>query len=452
MTAKGQNVLADQWLGRYQEALERARERAVRAASGRDLLAFGLTNNVDLVVWLDEPTIERLIDGQTIDWRGRRETRADSVPQLVRSIVQHVAAGQGTDLPVAEPAIQQWLVDRVSGRTQLGGTGAQAANTVTTLGFPTLVHLTGCSQTQADAFHVPELTRLARGGSLIPVCHAVSPGDQTMWHVALEYAAGLSFVVDGERIVAPAASRVIVSYDPVNCDFHVDPEFVDAVAKRDNDVRRVLISGYSQVVGRQALDRLIEQTVAATQRWTAARGDMVVHTELGAMPNPADLAGVVETIGLEVGSIGMNADELGDLLAVWDMRLADRPGAIALIVDAVRSRTLTRRVNVHTATHAVTMTGSHPEHERDALLFGALVASTRARIGTYPTFIDLEETLATNRPHPHGLEVLDDLALPDGIARLGGESLVVVPAIEIAHPAATVGLGDSFTGGLLAML
>ena len=54
-------------------------------------------------------------------------------------------------------SVQEWLLERMLGRLQIGGTGVQAASTLTTLGFPTLVHLTGRSPEQIAALQTADM-------------------------------------------------------------------------------------------------------------------------------------------------------------------------------------------------------------------------------------------------------------------------------------------------------
>ena len=55
-----------------------------------------------------------------------------------------------------------------------------------------------------------------RFAGLEPVNRVARETDPTMWHVALEYAPGLSARIGESVIRAPAGSRIIVSYDPIN--------------------------------------------------------------------------------------------------------------------------------------------------------------------------------------------------------------------------------------------
>lgn len=441
------------WTGLYRQALDRARSRSASASIARDLIACGLTNNVDLVVSLTSELLLALIaEAPVPNLPAARQTRASTPTELLTAIVQCIDAGDGIDLPVSRD-VQDWLIARAPGRRQLGGTGAQAANTLGRLGFPTLIHLTSCSPEQADAFSRPDLALVAcRDGALVPMVDRIDSNEPTMLHVALEYEAGLTAMVNGVDVVAPEANRVIVSHDPVNAAFEINQAFVEAVADPELAIRRVLLSGYSQITSPQALQRLLGQTTAATNHWLAQRPDCFIHAELGAMPRPDDLAHVVETIGLAVTSIGMNVDEMRDLTGVWGMRKLDGARRLRETMESVRHRAWSSRLNLHASDYTVSLTNGLPETERDALLFGSLVAASRARIGTYPSFDDLDVTLSTCEPSPTGLALIEELGLPDGFDRGGKECFVIVPALYVPRPVAEVGLGDSFTAGVLAMV
>lgn len=440
------------WRRRYASALGKAADRAAHAPDERELIACGFTTNVDLVVDLNQALLDRLLTGQALDLRRPLAAVVASVPDLLAAIVRHAALGTGTDLPVAEAVVQRWLIERVGGRRQVGGTGAQAACTLSRLGFRPLLHATGLSAPQVAVLEETGEILVAGDDGPRPVGQVVTDTDPTMWHVALEYLAGLVVPSDGGTVAAPAANRVIVSHDPVNASFSVAPSFVEAVADPANNVQRVLVSGFSQVIEPRARARVLRETVAALRRWRRARPNILTHAELGAMPEPAMMANVAQGLAPAVDSIGFNADELGDLLAAWRFASVTESHSLAAALKTVRNRIPAPRLGLHTARICLTLTMSDPETERDALLFASLVAATRARIGTFPAFADLADSLTPMVVDQRGLAVVRSPGLVDGIGRVGDDWLVGVPGIVVDHPAATVGLGDSFTGALLALL
>lgn len=440
------------WRPRYESALELASRRAADAHDGREMIACGFTANVDRVIDLTPDLVAALVEGQRLDVNRPPAKIVASVSDLLTTVVHHVADGTGTDVPVGNPAVQAWLLDRVAGRDQVGGTGAQAANTLARLGFRTLLHVPSMSPLQARVLDASGRILVPGDGVPRSVADAVDSAAPTMWHVALEYPAGLSFRAHGRPVVAPHPNRVIVSYDPVNAAFSVAPDFVGAVANPGNGVRRLLLSGFSQLIAATARDHSLAETTTALGRWRASRSDLVAHLELGAAPEEGLLISVMETLGPRVDSVGLNSDEMGDLLSAWGMRTDLTAGNLPPVLHELRRRIPVARLGLHSLEFCLTSTIRDPEVERDALLFASLVASTRARIGTFPTFADLAETLAASSPHRGGLAILRSLGLKEGIGRDGVAWLVCVPTLTVERPTAAVGLGDSFTGGLLAML
>ena len=133
------------WRQRYTDALARADLRAREARASGRLIACAFSSNVDRVGTLDDALLARLFGERLMPADARRVASVGSVDDLLTGIAQCIAAGDGTDLVIRDPAVQAWLLERMPGRRQIGGTGVQAASTLTTLGFPALVHLTGRS-------------------------------------------------------------------------------------------------------------------------------------------------------------------------------------------------------------------------------------------------------------------------------------------------------------------
>lgn len=435
------------WRRRYQVALERARERAEIAAATERRIACAFTSNVDRVATLDAALLERLYEGRLVDGAVPRVTRADTIEELLVGIAQCIVAGDGTDLPI--PAeVQAWLLARMGGRPQIGGTGAQAAATLATLGFPVLLQLTGRSPEQLAALPHHERMVVGAASGLIPLDDAVDPTAETMWHPALEFAAGLPAPVPG-RPPAPAPNRVLIRHDPVNAAFTIDPGFDAALSSPCGEISALLISGFSQLEERAIFERTLWDVAVAAQVWRAVRPEMLVHLELGAMPDAEALLRLLDLLHPVIDSLGMNIDELRQVLSALGEPLAAPGPDLVAQVTCLAARYPVSRLSVHTREFCLTITAHDPDRERDALLFGSLVAGTRARIGAFPTFADLEATLEHGEIEPAGLAMV---AVGETVTARNGTSAVITPGYRNAVTIASVGLGDSFTGGVLAML
>ncbi|MGI9253087.1 MAG: ADP-dependent glucokinase/phosphofructokinase, partial [Thermomicrobiales bacterium] len=372
-----------------------------------------------------------------------RVVHARTVDDLLTGIAQCVRAGSGIDLPVDDPGVQQWLLDHAPGRSQIGGTGAQAAATLDRLGFPSLVHLTGRSGEQIAALEGGPEMRISTPRGPVVAADAIQPGDPTMWHLALEFGAGLAIPAAAGGGISPAGDRVIVSHDPVNADFRIDPAYVAEVAGAGDRIPAALISGFSQVTDPARLERVLADAAVELRRWRAEHPGLLVHLELGAMPRPELLPMVLDALAPHVGSIGLNEDELRDLddpnRTEAAFGHAERLGALCRLAD----RLPTPRIGLHTRAGCLSLTTGDPERERDALLFGSLAAAARVNVGRFPAFDDCRETLASADVR---------LAAPPPASGPAGRAVVVTPGLRLARQAASVGLGDTFTAGLLAAL
>jgi ADP-dependent phosphofructokinase/glucokinase len=441
-------VITESWRQRFRDALARAAARVQAARAENRLIACGFTSNVDRVATLDAALLERLYGGRLVAGDRPRVALIDSVEDLLVAVAQCVAAGDGTDLIIREPAVQDWLLARMNGRQQVGGTGAQAASTLAALGFPVLLHLTDRSPAQIAALAHREMIALSAADGLVPVDAAVADGVATMWHPVLEFAAGLPAPLPG-RPAAPVANRILFGYDPVNAAFSVDPDFAAALADPALAIDALLVSGFSQLLERGARARALHQVVETITRCRALRPGLFVHLELGAMPDFSAVAKIVAALRPVVSSIGLNIDELRELQAVLGVTMAAPGPALVAQVQELRDRYPVPRLSVHDRAFCLTVTDGDPERERDALLFASLVSATRARIAAFPEMDDLAPPLQTARINAAGLAFLRSLdAEEDGCAAAG---VVATPGLEIAGPVATVGLGDSFTAGILAM-
>jgi ADP-dependent phosphofructokinase/glucokinase len=419
-------------------------------------VACGFTNNVDYVVRVDGEAIGELARGFGIGKGEAPVAVIESPRACLAAVVGWLAAGRGGEIPATDEATLHWLVERFSGRLQVGGTGAQAARTLGRLGFRTLVHLTSLSPAQAAVLDIGDRMLAATVAGVAPLREAVRSADPTMYHVIFEYRAGCRVELTDGAVVAPCDNRIIVAYDLINRAFAIDPNFVSAVGSAASGVERVLVSGFSQLADRTTCGERIGATLEAIAGWRRGGRGPWIHLEIGSTPDNWLLRTTLDRLGPAVDSIGLNAEELALALEAAAEELAAVTDRVTGL-RALQSVLATPRVGLHTWEYCLTVTRGDPAMERRALIFASLVAGARARLGEFPTLGDLRSLAMAARPSPAGLaaerRLIEALRMREGMARLGdGSWLVLAPAFDVGRPAATVGLGDSFTAGLLAML
>ncbi len=454
------------WPERFAAALAAAERRRCEDFS----VACGYTNNVDVLVKLDaeaQCALAAIDPGGCHGPVGELPERIDDPVDVVNALLHHMRAGTGDVIGVGEE-MSQWLAPRFS-RTgtgprplQLGGAGAQAANTLAHLGYRALVHVTALSAADANVFSDSERLVVATPDGLRPLVQAVRPGDRPMIHYVLEFQTGDCLSWGGMTVRAQRANRIIMIYDPVNAWLPIDPLFFQAMADPATHVNRAMITGFTVLDSVETSRARMAVTLEHVRAVRRTRPELMFHAELACVSDPALIRPIVDDLAPRMDSVGGNEQEVTMAVAGWQ---APPPEAIedrlALLVE-LRARLAAagglrpRRVNLHTQDYCLTLTDFDPSVEQKALLFGSLVSGTRARLGKWPRTEDLRRTLADGRPGPASQEAEERLAavvpLNEGIGPYADANLVFAPTLSVSHPAGTVGLGDSFTGGILVMM
>jgi sugar/nucleoside kinase (ribokinase family) len=159
---------------------------------------------------------------------------------------------------------------------------------------------------------------------------------------------------------------------------------------------------------------------------------------------PIVLAGLADQFDV----YSLNEDEL-QLRVGRDVDLLD-PDDVARAVATLRERVPVPVLVLHTRFYAL-VSAAHPEHWIPVLDGGVVMSGSRYRWGDGMTADDLRSLADTGARSAPGRALVDALtaagASPDG-TRIGG-----VPAfdLDVAEPT-TIGLGDSFVGGMVAAL
>ena len=229
------------------------------------------------------------------------------------------------------------------------------------------------------------------------------------------------------------ADRIIVRFseDPIER----DEAFARYTSSPEHSAGAAVVSGFNALGGRKLADTLAWSR-DLLRRW--ADIDMpLVHLELADFQSPDDRDVMLAAFAGLYSSIGMNFSELQQLQP-GDLRT---PDAILDAVSYLASDLGLSRVTVHEDRWALSFTKNDPAEELRALEFGCLTASARAHEGqpTEPTGL------------PEGAKLAVPPWPPIADAPKAGH-FVSCAAPYLDSPATTIGLGDSFLAGTLAVL
>jgi hypothetical protein len=185
-----------------------------------------------------------------------------------------------------------------------------------------------------------------------------------------------------------------------------------------------LLSGLNSLPDDGGHDR---QWLVALSRSLSQAGLAVIHHELGEFSTIARLRQAAD-LGLGT-SLGLSLSEL--------FMLTGAQGDPRLLAQQVANQYGARRVIVHADHWALAVHRSDPKHQESVLLVGNAFAAACARNGEPTAALDpAEEATYT-----------DDLPSSDALDDRW--QATCVPAPHLRRPASTIGLGDTFTAGVL---
>jgi hypothetical protein len=355
----------------------------------------------------------------------------DLAPLFTSDVEQAVAFGEmvkerarrsvGGEVRLDWPEGPAWLARHVPITYALGGTGPQAAWSLAAMGAPALIALEDRSAHKLEQVH-PEIL-IAEAGEARRAADIVARGPRQPEIFIVEYTAGLAI----DNVTPQRSSRIIVRFHDPGLEH--DAEFTKLSIALAPQTGAGLISGFNSIPY-DKIDSEIAPVRHMIGQWRAG-GVRTVHLELAGYDTPQHRDRVIEGLNGAITSLGMSHSEFIQLTQASD-----------LAKDMVRlgAKLELERVCVHADHWGATVTRGDPEEERHALLMGCLLAGTRAAHGVPVR----PETIAPGA-------TFTDPPFPT-LARHGAWSFVSCASPYLAHPKATVGLGDSFTGGCLLML
>jgi ADP-dependent phosphofructokinase/glucokinase len=349
----------------------------------------------------------------------------EETPQatLLRELTRRAGAGIGGEFYMDWPGGGTWVEKNLKvSRWGLGGSGAQAAQTLTILGAPALICLEDRSDRQLSVIHPSVLVATSRG---VVRCGQLSATQgRKPAHYIFEYTAGTQV----GSIVPARSSRTIVRFTDERLDN--DPDFTRETIIAAANAGAAILSGFNEI-GEEDLENVLTQTVTLAQAWKN-RGLKTIHLELGDYPTISARDMVLARLRGVYTSLGMSHSELRTLCVG-----SQKP--ISKAFELSESLNLSR-LCIHADDWALAITKDEPQREFEALLCGCLLAATRAERGHPCTPI-----AAPASAEFHQLRW-------GKVSQSGDRFVVCCAAPYLERPAATIGLGDTFLAGTLLVL
>lgn len=383
-------------------------------------VALGFTNTIDYEMVWDAALIQALCDEAGVKLEDVREhVSIHTMRELLGSFLYHFRLGTGLGAYVEDQMLLLRVLVDAQSHICLGGTAVRAAQVLSVMGHTTLLHLVSQN---------PETMQLLpKGASWVCSRDTVS----LYPHLTLQFPKGACLTIEGERLTAPLANRVIYTKDEDNARLEITPAFFE----RAEGCRLMVLSSFDIVQDRELL---LDRLAVVRRGLRSMRHRCAVFYEDAHFTHPDFPPLIHEALLACIDVYSMNEDEF----ACYAGHMVDllSPAEVAAELEALAKKISVPCLVLHTR-HWALAYGPHAQDVREALMQGIAVAGTRYRMGDEWTPLDVEQTRALP-PQVQAVQFAKEIQV-----LLPGQ-VVCLPAFDL-HPttATTIGLGDSFVGG-----
>jgi ADP-dependent phosphofructokinase/glucokinase len=393
--------------------------------AGASRVVLGLGGCIDYELKLTAGVLEQLVAEYGIVAADLvSPATVTSERDLVVSILGYVARGGGGEHFVASAPALETFAARFPHRATLGGTSVRAGILMSRLGIPSTLHLVSVNDT---------VRRLLPADS----AYIASGLEDTFYpHLIVQYDKGLRVRAGDLDIAAPFPNRLIYVNDPANGAMLL----TDELGPRLRAAEVFLISGFNAMRSAAELDRRLADLRSHMRQLPTGA---VTYFEDAAYHEPAFSRRVRDALLDSIDVYGLNEDEMQSYLGhPVDLLSAAK---VADALEAVHALIPVPTLILHTKYWAAAH-GERAGSFAEALDTGTVMAAARYTYGDDFT----DEDLNRLRRRPRRPE---SMAFADALHARMGSTVHCVPgfALDVEHPT-TVGLGDTFVGGFLAVL
>lgn len=428
---------------KYSEYLESIPDAIQKCETSGNRLVLGYTSDLDAILsWNVDQFNELLTTYMDGPLYYEEEELINSMADFVRILSYYASKGLGGEAYIGSADVVDSIQAHFKLEYSLGGTCAQGAAALGTLGLPAIIHITDRSQEVIDRISYPSLESV-RDGMTVPLCRCVS-GEQPLLHLIIQYNKGDKLQIHGETYQVPVSNRMIVEYDNVHKIMPVETEFLTYIENHANQVYAYDVSGFSTIVDAAVAQERMEQVTAHFRKVKVANPTIKIYFESAHYISSQVRDIVYSRLSEFVDIMGMNEEELVHLAKSKGLAV-DQNDASSVIdtLDRLLELYPVKGIIMHSKDYSLYCGSSMADVDIEkGLTLGNLLSGTRARIGRYGTLEDCRETLKLPLS-PVGLEfaeTLDHMELK--------HTAVVVPSRYMEKPVCTIGLGDTFVAGV----
>ncbi|NLL78105.1 MAG: hypothetical protein GX235_12845 [Clostridiales bacterium] len=404
---------------------------------------FAYTSNLDVVLGWDSKIYNEILDAYLKEEPYVKEGDVmNTLEDFARISSYYLMRGLGGNFDITNIEVCNYLKEKFVSEFALGGTCAQAAAAIGTMGFPVNVHLTDrCKQVSEMMDH--EGTTVIKDNKKVPIMQGISD-EEPVYHFILQFNKGDKIRILGREVEIPLSNRLILFYDTVHKEVPIMQEFLEYWDRSSQSPSSYLISGFDAIIDPEVMKKRLLELEPYLECMRTKHPETVIYFEGAFYMNPKVKEQASDMFGRYAHIFGMNEEELEQQAKRFGYEIdVEKIEDVLKGLEVILSKYPVKGIILHTKDYAmyygVELEGVDIER---GLTMGNIMSATRARIGRYGNPEECRETLALALSE-RGLQFAQ--AAED---RETDRMIKVVPSRYLEHPKYTIGLGDTFTAGV----
>ena len=429
---------------KFQKAYDFLEKHIESRNKKEQLTAMGYTSNLDLlcdfqVDKLNELLAEYMSGEDFTKMKPAKMIR--TMQELLETVVYYCINGIGGEADVEDPEL---VKSSFSFKNGMGGTAVQAAMALAQIGGKTLVHLTDDSKEVCELLHSSYIHVVLGNGELGFTDQVISHNPQET-HFIVQFKKG-DQVRLGEQVIAiPCSNRLILTKNTVNEYLPLWEPYFKWIEQNAKQVTSNVLSSFNSILEKEVLKDRLQYVKNHVEIYRRNNPDGIVYFEDAHYHNEEVRRLCVETLYPCVDILSMNEEELQYTLKEmygYDVDIDDISSCIDGVEFLLDKFHIKKGVIVHTKDYAMFVGDSENIDIENGLMYGMIMATAKASHGNYGTKEQIRQVLELGVSEK-GLSNLKKVE-----ERGYGSRVILVPTKYIDKPKYTIGLGDSFTGGV----
>lgn len=428
---------------RYQEYLQLIPDKIRKCEETNRRAVLAYASNLDVLVKWDSEGFNRfLVDYLKEEPSFHKGDEIGSAEDLARILSYFVIHGLGGEVDITSRKVIDVLTEYFDVEYGLGGTCAQGAAALGSMGVPVLVHITDRSRDVVDKMTGIGIESV-KDGKTAPVEDCVS-GEEALCHFIVQYTKDDVIRVFGKEYRVRLSNRLIMGYDKVHKILPIEEGFLAYCEENAKDMCSYDISGFNAVTDRRIMQERLKRLSAHYKTIKEKNPDCRIYFESAHFINHEIREYTYQTLAGAVDIMGMNEEELLDLSETQGFAVdKDSMDSILKGLEELIKVYPVHGFVVHSKDYALYFGNDMPGTDiEQGLTLGNLMSGTRARTGRYGCISDCMETLKLELSRT-GLEFAEQLE-----SCRSSYKAVLVPSRYMEKPTTTIGLGDSFVAGM----